>query len=123
VDEQVTSCVTREVNPVHFERRSKNLPAQLLASFLLKFVMLLAVVSVAPPAFPQLADTTACSSPEYLQFDFWIGDWDVYDVGSDTRSARVQVDRILNGCVLRERYQDTNGMHGESFTIYDARRG
>jgi ketosteroid isomerase-like protein len=32
----------------------------------------------------------------------------------------VRVDRILDGCVLREDYQDTAGHKGQSFSIYDA---
>lgn len=63
-----------------------------------------------------------CSAPEYHQFDFWIGDWDAFEGNSATPDARLHVDRILDGCVLREDYQDTNGMKGQSFSIYDASR-
>ncbi len=66
---------------------------------------------------------TACASPEYRQFDFWVGDWEAFDVDSpSTAVARVRVDRILDGCVLCEDYQDTNGLKGQSFSIYDASR-
>jgi ketosteroid isomerase-like protein len=36
--------------------------------------------------------------------------------------ARAQVDVILGGCALRESYQQTDGLVGQSFTTYDARR-
>src|SRR5262249_28674004 len=69
------------------------------------------------------AQSKPCSSSENHQFDFWIGDWDAFDVGNDkTPSAHVRVDRILDGCVLHEDYQDTNGHKGQSLTIYDAPR-
>ena len=29
-----------------------------------------------------------CDAPEFHQFDFFAGDWDVYDIGSSTVSAR-----------------------------------
>lgn len=62
-----------------------------------------------------------CSAPEFHQLDFWAGDWDVFDVDNPgTQVARVKVDRILDGCVLREDYQDTAGHKGQSFSIYDA---
>jgi ketosteroid isomerase-like protein len=64
----------------------------------------------------------SCTAPEYRQFDFWAGDWDVFDVGSPSKVAHVRVDRILDGCVLREDYQATDGHQGQSFTIYDAGR-
>lgn len=63
-----------------------------------------------------------CASPEYHQFDFWVGDWDALDVGKPAVVARNHVDRILAGCVVREDYQDATGMEGQSFSIYDASR-
>lgn len=63
-----------------------------------------------------------CAAPEYHQFDFWIGDWDAFESGSPAPVARTKVDSILDGCVLREEYQDTSGHKGQSFTIYDASR-
>ncbi len=73
--------------------------------------------------FSAEAPKASCAGPEYRQFDFWIGDWDAYDVGQPAKSvARNRVDRILNGCVLLEDYQAKNGSRGESFTIYDASR-
>jgi ketosteroid isomerase-like protein len=82
----------------------------------LALILLLTTLSFAQSTKP-------CSSPEHHQFDFWVGDWDAFDVGNDkTPSAHVRVDRILDGCVLREDYQDPKGLKGQSFTIYDAAR-
>ena len=67
-----------------------------------------------PPAF--------CSAPEFRQFDFWLGDWDVFDVGKSAVVAHARVDLTLGGCVLREDYQGANGLQGQSFTLYDAIR-
>jgi hypothetical protein len=74
------------------------------------------VSSKEPPA------ATSCATPAYRQFDFWAGDWDVFDIGSPTKVAHARVDLILDGCVLREDYQGTDGHTGQSFTIYDAAR-
>ena len=38
------------------------------------------------------------------------------------RDAHVRVDRILDGCVLREQYDGANGHRGQSFSIYDSSR-
>jgi hypothetical protein len=65
---------------------------------------------------------THCATPAYRQFDFWTGDWDVFDVDSPTKVAHAQVDLILGGCVLREDYQSKDGHKGQSFSIYDASR-
>ena len=65
---------------------------------------------------------TSCATPEHRQFDFWIGDWDAFDFGTTNKVARTRVERTLNGCVLREVYEDPTGLKGESLTIYDAAR-
>lgn len=71
----------------------------------------------------QSPNPATCSAPEYRQFDFWAGAWDAFDLDNPTMPvARAQVDRILDGCVLREDYQGTDGHKGQSFTIYDATR-
>jgi hypothetical protein len=65
-----------------------------------------------------------CTAPAYHQFDFWAGDWDAFDFGNPAVPvARVHVERILDGCVLREDYQAADGTMGQSFTIYDETRG
>jgi hypothetical protein len=64
-----------------------------------------------------------CSAPEYRQFNFWLGDWDAYDVGgSTTPSAHVKIDRALKGCALREQYEGADGYRGESLSMYDRSR-
>ena len=77
----------------------------------------------APATAGKMPALEGCSNPESHQFDFWAGDWDVFDVDNPaTPVARVRVDRILGGCVLREDYQDKEGHMGQSFTMYDAPR-
>jgi hypothetical protein len=65
-----------------------------------------------------------CRAPVYHQLDFWIGDWDTFDSDAPNKPsvARNHVDAILDGCVLREDYDQFDGHHGQSFTIYDASR-
>jgi hypothetical protein len=89
--------------------------------------LLLGAVAVRPatgqPATPAPARPAGCATPEHRQFDFWIGDWDTYEVGRpDSIVARNRVDPILDDCVLREVYEGRNGLVGQSFSIYDAAR-
>ena len=65
-----------------------------------------------------------CRSPEYRQFDFWVGDWDAYDLPNTAKAvARIQVSSIMDGCALREVYVQKDGLNGESFSLWDASRG
>jgi len=64
----------------------------------------------------------ACAAAAYGQFDFWLGDWDVFDSHTQARVARVHVTRTLDDCVLWEQYRGTDGQERQSFSIYDASR-
>jgi ketosteroid isomerase-like protein len=70
----------------------------------------------------QAATPAFCSASEFRQFDFWLGDWDAFDVGKSAVVAHSRVDLILDGCVLREDYEAANGLQGQSFTLYDSSR-
>lgn len=68
---------------------------------------------------PQRID---CSSADHRAFDFWVGEWDVYNpkgemVGENTISV------IEDGCALRERWRATSGGTGQSLNYYDASTG
>jgi Domain of unknown function (DUF4440) len=63
-----------------------------------------------------------CFDPKYHQFDFWVGNWDVFEFGNPTKVAHARIDSILGGCVLREEYDGADGHQGQSFSIYDAMR-
>jgi hypothetical protein len=69
----------------------------------------------APPPTPP----PACSAPEYRQFDFWLGEWNV--VGPMGGQAGVnRIEATLGGCVIQEHWQGTGGANGSSFNIYQA---
>jgi hypothetical protein len=69
------------------------------------------------------APAAQCSAAVYHQFDFFLGDWDTYDVADSTKIvARNHVTRMLDGCAIREVYEQGDGMSGESFSMYDAAR-
>jgi hypothetical protein len=72
----------------------------------------------------QTAKAASCDAPQYRQYDFRLGDWDVFDIDNpNTKVARAHIDRILDGCVVRENYEQADGMNGQSFSIYDVSRG
>ncbi|MGH9367722.1 MAG: hypothetical protein ACRD3M_08620 [Thermoanaerobaculia bacterium] len=73
------------------------------------------------PEAPAAAPTPApkpCTAPEYRQFDFWIGSWDVVDPKGEPQGSNV-IGSILGGCVLQESWTGLSGMVGTSFNIWD----
>lgn len=66
--------------------------------------------------------TAPCSSPRHHEFDFWLGDWDVY--GAQGKLAGTNhITREHGGCVVHEHYANDRGYDGESFNVFDATRG
>lgn len=57
------------------------------------------------------------SAPEFRQFDYWLGEWDV-EIGGQ-RQAQSSIQLILNDCVIFENYTDFRGYAGKSFSLYD----
>ena len=69
------------------------------------------------PAHPCATDTM------YRQFDFWIGDWDVYGLnGKKAGDSRIEL--ILDSCVILENWTSANaGYAGKSFNTFNATSG
>jgi len=72
----------------------------------------LAAVAQTPPQ--------PCSAPESKQFDFWIGDWDVYGPKGKIAGTN-RIDKMY-GCVIHESWKSAS-IEGQSFNAYDADRG
>lgn len=60
-----------------------------------------------------------CATPEYRQFDFWLGDWNVTNPSGKLAGTN-NVTLIEGGCVLQEHWQSTGGSVGTSFNLYNA---
>ncbi len=62
-----------------------------------------------------------CNAPEYRQFDFWRGSWDVY-TPDGRKAGRNEITVEYGGCVLHERYTTPGKYRGESLNTYDPAR-
>lgn len=62
-----------------------------------------------------------CSAPEFSQFDFWIGEWDL--TWSDTMHASNSISKVYNDCVIQEKFDGSKDAQfsGMSVTTYDVR--
>lgn len=56
--------------------------------------------------------------PEYRQFDFWVGDWEVFGP-SGRKAGENKIEKVGNGCVLRENWTGSGGGQGKSMNYYD----
>lgn len=59
-----------------------------------------------------------CDEPEFRQFDFWVGDWIVENpAGQPIGTSRIE--RILDGCVIQENWNEGRPGSGKSFNTWD----
>ena len=65
-------------------------------------------------------DYPCSSSPEYRQFDFWIGEWNVFDTKTGNPAGKSKIELLLRECVLMENWQPISGIPGKSFNMYNA---
>ena len=74
------------------------------------------------PRFKQIVERMKpCNSPEFHQFDFWVGSWEVQNPQGQTVGHN-DVNRIVGGCILQENWVSGPGSEsGSSFNFYDYR--
>ena len=72
-----------------------------------------AAVSKSPPP---------CSGPEFRQFDFWLGTWDL--AWSDGGRGSNSISAILDSCVVQEEFDGRPAMYftGKSVSTFDRRQ-
>ena len=62
--------------------------------------------------FPCMSNTHA------REFDFWIGDWDVYVTGTKNYAGHNKIEMVAGGCALLENW-DSNASTGKSLNFID----
>lgn len=86
-------------------------------------VLFIPPVLVAQTSQPGEAVAASCDAPEYRQFDFWIGDWQVF--AGERQAGTNSIRPVHGGCALQENWQGAGagGISGSSFNIYDRATG
>lgn len=86
-----------------------------------------APAATAPAAAPAVAARPNCSAAHYRELDFWVGDWEVFDTARGYRIATSRVERIMDGCSIRESYDSPGApggpYSGTSYSGYDRKDG
>ncbi|MCE7933881.1 MAG: tetratricopeptide repeat protein [Chlorobi bacterium CHB2] len=60
--------------------------------------------------------------PRYREFDFWIGEWDVFNTAGQKVGTN-SVQQILGSCVLLENWTSASGSQGKSFNTFNRSTG
>ncbi|MCI0706733.1 MAG: hypothetical protein L0Y80_04505 [Ignavibacteriae bacterium] len=82
-------------------------------------LFLLCCVALLPALHAQQPPTPCKDSPEFRQFDFWIGEWEVRNPkGVKVGESNIQL--IIADCVIFENWTGAGGGSGKSFNVYNA---
>ncbi len=96
-------------------------PASFVSIIAAPLLVCLCLTGIASRALGQSEPSQpSCGGPEYRQFDFWVGDWEVRTAKGDLAGTN-RIEKALNDCVLIENWRGSKGSAGKSFNMYYAR--
>jgi len=85
-------------------------------------IFVLVLLALTPGAASQAQQPSpppaGCASAESRQFDFWVGRWDVYPSGKDALVAHSLIERLYQGCAIRENWMPLRGGGGGSLNSF-----
>jgi hypothetical protein len=83
------------------------------------FIIATVLAASAANASAQTPPAKPCAGIEHRQFDFWIGEWDVFGPqGKQVGKSRIELHG--GGCFLLENWSGASGVDGKSLNMYDA---
>lgn len=87
-----------------------------------RLTLAILVIACLSPAFTRGAPSSpACEAPEYRQFDFWRGTFEVRDADGQL-AGHNRIEATADGCLLIEHWQGAEGGSGQSYNFYDPSR-
>ncbi len=79
------------------------------------------------PRFQQVVEQAQINAapcehlPVYGQFDFWVGEWDVF-TPNGRQAGTNRIEKVTSGCILLEHWSGAGGGSGKSINFYDPGR-
>ena len=83
----------------------------------MKYFLLLILISMPFHGISQENDC-ACCTPQHQEFDFWIGDWEVFNEKGEKIGENL-IEKLEDNCIVSENWEGGKGGSGKSFNYYD----
>tara|TARA_R110000868_G_scaffold383578_13_gene650793 strand:- start:6386 stop:6904 length:519 start_codon:yes stop_codon:yes gene_type:complete len=87
----------------------------------MKYLILTSLVLFSLPvlSFAQQGQQSRCKTqPEYRQFDFWIGEWEVKNP-NDVVVGNSEIELVVGDCLILENWISSRGTTGKSMNYYN----
>jgi len=87
-----------------------------------RWILSAALFVVSYPLLAQGAPEQPCQEPTYREFDFWVGEWEVFDSqGERVGESSITIEE--RGCLLVEHWRSATGGRGQSYNFFDHTSG
>ena len=83
----------------------------------------IALQVVPAPTPPPPPPPPPCATEAHGQFDFWVGEWDVFPNGAETKVADSRIEKKHSGCAVLENWMPLRGTGGTSLNHVDPETG
>jgi hypothetical protein len=87
-----------------------------------RLALILLIAAPACAQAPASAPPPRCETSAYHQFDFWIGEWDVFNPAGQ-KIGESAITREEAGCLIVEHWKSAKGGQGQSYNFFDPSRG
>ena len=84
-------------------------------------VLASALMAIAMPSISsaQQAPPPGCVEAVHGDFDFWVGEWNVYAPDDGPYQGHNSISKTQGGCLISEHWTGASGSTGESMNFYD----
>ncbi|MFD1094834.1 hypothetical protein [Salegentibacter chungangensis] len=84
--------------------------------------ILLSAILILTFNLPAFAQDCACCTDSHKAFDFWVGDWEVYDTKGN-KIGENSIKKLEKDCIISEHWRGAKGTTGRSYNYYNSQDG
>ena len=84
-------------------------------------LLICVLVSAASAQTPSARPVPCDQDPTYHKLDFWLGEWDVFDLKSGEKDGTNRIEKTLKGCAILESWTEASD-HSEGKSVFYVER-
>ncbi len=85
----------------------------------IKYIIIIVITMLLFPQLSHAQADCACCTEDHSKFDFWVGDWIVYDTIGN-KVGENQILKLEDNCLINENWKGETGGSGKSYNYFDS---